>query len=241
MICSSCFCPVVRRAFSPAPVSGITLQDKQADDQIVAAVRGRPFMRSTRVRKAPSSVKGGQLAGATAARVASDDSLRRHRERPRYDWLRAHCAWIQRMGGLGDCRAVWGRQNYSGICSASAQDGMRHRAPGGHLNPAPRYFAASTTFSSGDNQAAVDAVANGYYPTTRAYARWFCPRHFTGEARGTRQNVRRHGSRDGAAWTSHPRPCCIIAGEPTVTIRGNGRGSSPEFALTAAPEIAGIA
>ena len=38
------------------------------------------------------------------------------------------------------------------------------------------------------------------------------------------------------------RPCCVIAGgEPTVTIRGEGKGGrAQEFALAAAGEIAGL-
>src|SRR5690606_37011099 len=54
----------------PGPVSGITLQDKQQTTKLLLR-SGATIQEINAVRKHLSSIKGGQLAAATRARVAS--------------------------------------------------------------------------------------------------------------------------------------------------------------------------
>ena len=223
----------------PAPVSGITLQDKQQTTKLLLR-SGATIHEINAVRKHLSSVKGGQLAAATAARVASvilSDVIGND------------------LGTIGSgptapdpttFREAWEIVERYGVVKtipASVRNrlsmGMRHRAP---ETPKPRasVFRRVDNILIGDNQAAVDAVATA--AQQQGLRTLVLSTTLTGEARelakmfgAMAREMARHGR-------PIPRPCCIIAGgEPTVTIRGEGTGGrAQEFALAAAPEIAGL-
>ncbi len=223
----------------PAPVSGITLQDKQQTTKLLLR-SGATIHEINAVRKHLSSVKGGQLAAATAARVASVILS---------DVIGNDLGTIGSGPTAPDAttfREAWElveRYGVSNTIPASVrnrlQTGMKRRAP---ETPKPRasLFRRVDNILIGDNQAAVDAVARA--AQQQGLRSLVLTTTLTGEARELAKIFGAMAREIAGHGRPLKRPCCIIAGgEPTVTIRGEGMGGrAQEFALAAAPEIAGL-
>lgn len=223
----------------PAPVSGIELQDKQQTTRLLLR-SGATIHEINAVRKHLSSVKGGQLAAATPARVASvilSDVIGND------------------LGTIGSgptapdpttFREAWNIVERYGVLRtipASVRNrlkmGMEHRAA---ETPKPRaaLFRRVDNILIGDNQAAVEAVARA--AKQQGLRTLVLSTTLTGEARELAKMFGAMAREIAGHGRPVQRPCCIIAGgEPTVTIRGEGTGGrAQEFALAAALEIAGL-
>ena len=223
----------------PAPASGIALQDKQQTTKLLLR-SGATIHEINAVRKHLSSVKGGQLAAATPARVASvilsdviGNDLGTIGSGPTApDATTFQEAWeiVERYG-------------VSKTIPASVRNrlkmGMKHRAA---ETPKPHaaLFHRVDNILVGDNQAAVDAVDK--VAMQQGLRTLILSTTLTGEARELAKMFGAMAREIGSHGRPIKRPCCIIAGgEPTVTIRGEGTGGrAQEFALAAALEIAGL-
>lgn len=223
----------------PSPASGISLKDKQRTTTLLLR-SGATIHEMNAVRKHLSCLKGGQLAAATPARVASvilSDVIGND------------------LGTIGSgptapdpttFQAAWGiLERYEVARKVPAS--VRHRMKAGInkvLAETPKVGAALfrrvDNVLIGDNQAAVDAVvkaAKGQGVRTLVLSTTV-----TGEARELAKLFGAMAREIAAHGRPIPRPCCVIAGgETTVTIRGQGTGGrAQEFALAAAMEIAGL-
>lgn len=223
----------------PGPVSGITLQDKQQTTKLLLR-SGATIQEINAVRKHLSSIKGGQLAAATRARVASvilSDVIGND------------------LGTIGSGPTAPDATTFQDAWSIVEQYGVSRRIPLSvrrHLEsgvkrgvpetpkPRARLFRRVDNVLIGDNRAAVDAVAEtaqreGLHVLVLATT-------LTGEARELARFFGAMAREIAAEGRPISRPCCVIAGgEPTVTIRGEGTGGrAQEFALAAAAEVAGL-
>ena len=223
----------------PAPASGISLKDKQRTTTLLLR-SGATIQEMNAVRKHLSCVKGGQLAAATPARVASvilSDVIGND------------------LGTIGsgptapdpttflDAWRILERYDVAGRVPVS----VRRRMEAGIKKTLPEtpkagaaLFRRVDNLLIGDNQAAVDAVvkvAKGKRLRTLVLSTTL-----TGEAREIAKLFGAMAREIAAHGRPVPRPCCVIAGgEPTVTIRGQGQGGrAQEFALAAALEVAGL-
>jgi glycerate-2-kinase len=223
----------------PAPVDGIDLQDKQQTTKLLLR-SGATIHEINTVRKHLSCLKGGQLAAATPARVAS---------------LILSDVIGNDLGTIGsgptapdpttfqDAWAIIERCGVSRTIPASVKYhlklGMKHRAA---ETPKPHaaLFRRVDNILIGDNQAAVEAVART--AKQQGLRTLILSTTLTGEARELAKMFGAMAREIAGHARPIQRPCCIIAGgEPTVTIRGEGTGGrAQEFALAAAPEIAGL-
>ncbi len=223
----------------PAPVSGIELHDKQQTTKLLLR-SGATIQEINAVRKHLSRIKGGQLAAATPARVVSvilSDVIGND------------------LGTIGSgptapdpttFREAWEiveRYGVSKTIPASVRQrlkmGMQHRSPE-TPKPGAALFRRVDNILVGDNQAAVDAVAQT--AKDQGLRTLVLSTTLTGEARELAKMFGAMGREIAMQGRPIQRPCCLIAGgEPTVTIRGEGTGGrAQEFALAAAPEIAGL-
>jgi glycerate 2-kinase len=223
----------------PAPVNGLTLEDKQQTTQLLLR-SGATIQEMNTVRKHLSSLKGGQLAATTKAQVltfllsdvigddigtigsgptAPDDTTfgdawaivqRYHLDRTIPQSVRRHLL-----------RGVQGRTSETPTSKSVVFRRVRHHIIGG-------------------NSAAVDAVSGA--AITSGLQPMVLSSTLTGEAR---EVAKVFGSMAREiAYRARPlrRPCCLLAGgELTVAVTGKGRGGrAQEFALAAAGEIAGL-
>jgi len=223
----------------PAPAPGVSLRDKQQTTKLLLR-SGATIQEMNAVRKHLSRMKGGQLAAATSARVASvilSDVIGND------------------LGTIGSgptapdpttFREAWTILERYGVATRIPMS-VRRRLEAGinkTVEETPKAGAARFRFVHnvliGDNQAAVDAVAKtakdeGLHSLVLSTT-------VTGE---TREIAKLFGAM-AREIVSHDRPgrrpCCVIAGgETTVTVRGQGKGGrAQEFALAAALEIAGL-
>jgi glycerate-2-kinase len=192
------------------------------------------------VRKHLSAIKGGQLAAATRARVATlilsdvigDDlgTIGSGPTAPDRTTYADALAVLRR-------RRIWtklpARARRHLLAGAK---GMREETP----KPGSPVFARVQNLILGRNCTAVQAVAR---EARRAgFHSYIHPAALLGEAAGAARrfsllakNVLRLG------LPVRPPACLIAGGEPTVTVRGRGRGGrAQEFALAAAMEISGL-
>ncbi|CAE6702373.1 glycerate kinase type-2 family protein [Nitrospira defluvii] len=223
----------------PAPVAGITLKDKQQTTKLLLR-SGATIQEINAVRKHLSSIKGGQLAAATSARVASvilsdviGNDLGTIGSGPTApDATRFQDAWdiVERYGVSRKIPLSVRRHLESGL-----KQGVPETP-----KPRAKLFRRVENILIGDNRAAVDAVAEtaqrqGLHTLVLATT-------LTGEARELAKFFGAMAREIAAEGRPIRRPCCVIAGgEPTVTIRGEGKGGrAQEFALAAAAEVAGL-
>jgi len=227
-------------ALLPAPAGGISLAEKQAVTSLLLA-SGADIVEMNAVRKHLSRLKGGGLARAAApARVATlvlsdvvGDPL---------DVI-ASGPTVPDPSTFADALAVVERR---GLLER-VPPGVRARLEAGARGeiaetpkPGDPLFARARTHLVATNRIALAAAARkaralGYRPLLLTST-------LTGEARevaGVLAAVAREARRSG-----HPLapPCCILSGgEPTVTLRGNGKGGrNQELALAAALAVAGL-
>jgi hydroxypyruvate reductase len=223
----------------PAPVNGLTLQDKQHATQLLLR-SGATIQEMNTVRKHLSSLKGGQLAAATRAQVltlllsdvigndigtigsgptAPDDTtfseawtiVRRYRlDRTISPSVRRHLL-----------RGVQGRVPETPTSKSAVFKRVRHHMIGG-------------------NSAAVDAVSGA--ALTAGLRPMVIGSTLTGEAKEAAKVFGAMAREIADRARPLRRPCCLLAGgELTVSVTGKGKGGrAQEFALAAAGEIAGL-
>jgi glycerate-2-kinase len=223
----------------PAPVNGLTLQDKQHTTQLLLR-SGATIQEMNTVRKHLSSLKGGQLAAATRAQVltlllsdvigddigtigsgptAPDDTtfseawtiVRRYRlDRTISPSVRRHLL-----------RGVQGRVPETPTSKSAVFKRVRHHMIGG-------------------NSAAVDAVSGA--ALTAGLRPMVIGSTLTGEAKEAAKIFGAMAREVAHRARPLHRPCCLLAGgELTVSVTGKGKGGrAQEFALAAAGEIAGL-
>lgn len=223
----------------PAPAPGVSLKDKQQTTKLLLR-SGATIQEMNAVRKHLSRVKGGQLAAATSARVASvilSDVIGND------------------LGTIGSgptapdpttFREAWTILERYGV-STHIPISVRRRLEAGinkTVEETPKAGAARFRLVHnvliGDNQAAVDAVAKA--AKDEGLHSLVLSTTVTGEAREIAKLFGAMAREIVAHDRPGRRPCCVIAGgETTVTVRGQGKGGrAQEFALAAALEIAGL-
>jgi len=223
----------------PAPPHGISLKDKQQTTTLLLR-SGATIQEMNAVRKHLSQVKGGQLAAATAAPVAS---------------LILSDVIGNDLGTIGSgptapdpttFREAWGILERYGISRRVPASVRRRLQVGIDKAVAETPKAGAPLFRRvhnvliGDNRAAVDAVAK--VAKKEGLRTMILSTTVTGEAREVAKLFGAITREIDAKGRPVRRPCCVIAGgETTVTVRGQGRGGrAQEFALAAALEIAGL-
>lgn len=222
-----------------APAPGLTLLDKRKTTDLLLR-SGATIHDINCVRKHLSAIKGGRLAAATKARIASlilsdvqgDDlgTIGSGPTAPDPSTYANACAVLQRYG-------IW--EAVPPRVRAYLTDGRR----GVHEEtpkPGSAPFQRVQNRIIGNNSKAVEAVAvaarrTGLRPLVLTTS-------LTGEAREAARVFGAIGRELAASDRPVGRPVCVIAGgEPTVTVRGRGMGGrAQEFALAAAVEIAGV-
>jgi len=228
-------------ALLPAPVEGITLAEKQAVTSLLLA-SGADIGEMNCVRKHLSRLKGGGLARQAApARVAT--ILLSDVVGDRLDVI-ASGPTVPDPTTFADALAVLRRRalfdRVPGAVRRHLETGARGLLPETPKAGDP-LFAGAVHHLAGSNRVAVAAAARqaralGYRPLLLTTS-------VTGEAREVAavlaalcREVRQSG---------HPArpPCCLLSGgEPTVTLRGQGKGGrNQELALAAALGIEGLA
>ncbi len=223
----------------PAPVPGVTLSDKRRITQQLLK-SGADIQEINTVRKHLSMIKGGRLAAATRARVASlilsdvigNDlgSIGSGPTAPDPATYREACAILQRY-------ELWDK-----IPKGAKQH--LHKGRQGRIAETPKpgdaIFRRVQNHLIGDNVAAVTAVAQE--AREAGLATTVLSTTLTGEAREMARQFAGAIREIVDSKAARRRPCCVIAGgELTVTVRGKGRGGrAQEFALAAALEIAGL-
>lgn len=224
----------------PAPAPGIGLRDKQRTTKLLLR-SGATIQEMNAVRKHLSRMKGGQLAAATPARVASvilsdvigNDlgTIGSGPTAPDPTTFREAWTIMERYGVSARFPASVRRRLEAGISKSVAETPKAGAA----------LFRRVHNVLIGDNEAAVDAVvqlAKGQGLQTLVLSTTV-----TGEAREIAKLFGAMAREIVSKGRPVRSPCCVIAGgETTVTIRGQGKGGrAQEFALAAAPEIAGLA
>ncbi len=223
----------------PAPPAGISLKDKQQTTKLLLR-SGATIQEMNAVRKHLSRVKGGQLAAATPARVASvilsdviGNDLGTIGSGPTSpDPTTFHEAWtiLERYGVTMRLPMSVRRRMEAGLNRSVAETPKAGDA----------LFRRVQNVLIGDNQAAVDAVARcaegqGLHTLVLSTT-------VTGETREIAKVFGAMAREIVARGRPSRLPCCVVAGgETTVTVRGQGQGGrAQEFALAAALEIAGL-
>lgn len=223
----------------PSPPAGISLKDKQQTTKLLLR-SGATIQEMNAVRKHLSRVKGGQLAAATPARVASvilSDVIGND------------------LGTIGSgptapdpttFREAWTILERYGVSTRVPMPVRRRMEAGLNNSVAETPKAGDALFRRvqnvliGDNQAAVDAVAR--CAKEQGLHTLVLSTTVTGEAREIAKLFGAMAREIVAHGRPSRRPCCLVAGgETTVTMRGQGQGGrAQEFALAAALEIAGL-
>lgn len=226
-------------ALLPAPVPGVSLEDKSAVTDLLLR-SGAPIQDINAVRKHLSRVKGGRLAqAASGARVVAlilSDVLG--------DPLDAIASGPAAPDPttFGDALAIVRRYQLDDRLPASALAHLRRGAEGREQEtpkPADPLFRRVQTVVVGSNEQAVAAAAAR--AKTLGYHTMVLTTFFEGEAREAARvfcSVARSVARRQTPLV--PPACLLAGGETTVTVRGQGRGGRcQEFTLSAARAIAG--
>ncbi len=222
-----------------APAPGLTLQDKKRATALLLR-SGARIQEINTVRKHLSAIKGGRLVTATSATIISlvlsdvlDDDLA----------TIGSGLTSPDLTTFQDARAVLQKYRLWARVSSSVR---RHLEKGleGHIadtpNPRAGAFARVHHQIIGNNRLTVDAIvrqakAEGLHPLVLTTT-------LEGEAREAGQLIGAIAREIHASGQPIPRPACLVCGgEPTVTVRGNGKGGrAQELALSAAIRIAGL-
>ena len=228
-------------ALSPAPVAGITLEEKQALTKALLAC-GADIREMNTIRKHISRIKGGQLARAAQparvmALILSDivgDPLDAIASGPT---VPDPTTYTDALGVLDKYRI---RGEIPASIRARLDAGARGEVP---ETPKPEdpLFTRVTNVIVGSNIQALEAAR------AEAGRLGLAPMILSSSIEGeTRDVARVHAAiAREIRNTANPLPppaCVISGGETTVTLRGSGKGGrSQEFALAAALDIAGLA
>jgi len=224
----------------PAPVTGITLADKQRTTENLLRC-GATIQEINTVRKHLSRIKGGRLAEMTAATIVTlilsdvlGDDLSAIASGPTVPDPTTYqdAVAILKRYRIWQAAPQRVRQHLNYGCQGFASETPK---PGSSL------FRRVHHHIVGNNATAVTAVTNaareaGLRTLVHTLA-------LTGEAREAGKQfgvMARNIAREGKPLQ---RPCCVLAGgETTVTVSGKGKGGrAQEFVVAAALEIAGLA
>ncbi|MEP6933252.1 MAG: glycerate kinase, partial [Nitrospirota bacterium] len=224
----------------PAPVSVITLADKQRTTQELLRC-GASIREINTVRKHLSRIKGGRLAELTKATVATlilsdvlGDDLSAIASGP----TAPDPTTYQDAVAILKCYRIW---------RAVPQRVRRHLEFGcqGLVSETPKpgssLFRRVHHHIVGSNAAAIKAVVHA---AREAGLRTLVQRPtLTGEAQDEGKRFGLLAKNIVQAGKPLQRPCCVVAGgETTVTVTGTGAGGrAQEFAAAAALKIAGLA
>jgi len=227
-------------ALTPAPVGGISLEEKQALTKALLAC-GADIREINTLRKHVSCLKGGQLArAAQPARVVTlilsdivGDPLDAIASGPT---VPDPTTYADALAILDKYRI---RSQIPGTVRAHLEAGARGDLPE-TPKPGEPLFARVHTLVVGSNIQALEAA--------RAEARTlgFRPLILSSFIEGeTREIARMHAALAREVWSTgnpvKPPACLISGGETTVTLRGSGKGGrNQEFVLAAALDIAGL-
>lgn len=226
-------------ALLPAPVPGVSLEDKIAVTGLLLR-SGATIQDINAVRKHLSRIKGGRLAQtASGARVVAlilSDVLG--------DPLDAIASGPAAPDPttFGDALAIVRRYQLDDRLPASVLAHLRKGAEGREgetPKPDDPVFRRVQTVVVGSNAQAVAAAATR--AKTLGYRTLVLTTFFEGEAREAARVFCSIARSVKSRQTPLAPPACVLAGgETTVTVRGQGRGGRcQEFALSAARVIAG--
>lgn len=224
-------------ALLPAPVNGVTLEDKiQVTDLLLRS--GATIQEINTVRKHLSRIKGGQLARAAwpaqvVVLILSDvignplDAI-------------ASGPAVPDPTTFEDALAILARYGLDEQIAPSARDYLRRGASGSEPEtpkPDDSVFERVRTVVIGSNEHAVRAAAAA--ARGRGYRPLLLTPFLEGEAReAARVLVSVARGVQEAGMPASPPACVVAGGETTVTVRGPGKGGRcQEFALSAAMAI----
>ena len=223
-------------ALLPLPAPPITLEEKQETTRLLLYC-GATIHEFNCVRKHLSRIKGGQLArlaypARTLALILSDvigDDLDVIGSGPT----------VPDRSTYTDAKAIFRKYGIFERLPASVRDRIDGDAPE-TPKPADPVFDQVQNLVVGSNRLAVDAAAAE--ARNLGFHTLVLSTFIEGE---TRDVARMHAAIAKEILASgkpvRPPACVISGGETTVTIRGQGLGGrNQEFALAAAPDIAGL-
>jgi hydroxypyruvate reductase len=218
-------------ALTPAPVAGVTLEQKQAVTRLLLQA-GAPIGELNAVRKHLSRLKGGQLARAAAPTrvltLALSDVIGDPLDVIASGPTAPDPTTFADALGILAARGVEAR--VPGAARRHLAAGARGEAPE-TPKPGDPLFARVVNAVIGNN--ALVAAAAVAAARRLGYRAELVTRELQGEARDMARDLVERGR--GVA----PATCLIAAGETTVTVRGRGRGGRcQEFALAAALALA---
>lgn len=223
----------------PLPAAGLTLTDKQRTTRLLLR-SGATIRDINTVRTHLSTIKGGQLAAATRARVIT---------------LILSDVIGDDLGTIGSGPTAPDPTTYADACDILMRFRIWDRVPTrvrrhllrgrrGSLDETPKpgapLFRRVRHHVLGNNQVAVEAVRR---EAVRAGLHTcVLPNPLTGDVRTAATLFGKMARMIVASGKPARPPVCLIAGgELTVIVRGRGRGGrAQEFALAAAAEIAGL-
>jgi hydroxypyruvate reductase len=227
-------------ALSPAPVAGITLEEKQALTKALLAC-GADIREMNTIRKHISRIKGGQLARAAQparviALVLSDivgDPLDAIASGPT----------VPDPTTYADALAILDKYRIRGEVPASVRARLEAGARGDIAEtpkPGDPLFARVVNVIVGSNIQALEAAR--LESSRLGLTPMILSSSIEGETRDVARvhaAIAREMRETGNPLT--PPACVISGGETTVTLRGSGTGGrNQEFALAAAMDIAGL-
>jgi hydroxypyruvate reductase len=223
-------------ALLPLPAEGLTLSDKQATTSLLLSC-GANIHEINTVRKHLSAIKGGQLAAraypATVVSLILSDVIG--------DDLDVIASGITApdRSTFADALAVLDKYELREKVPVSARSRLE-RARGETPKPCDPVFERTQNTVVGSNRLALGAAAEE--ARRLGYATLVLTSTMEGEAREV-SAVHAAIAREIVTF-DHPVPapaCVLTGGEPTVTLRGDGKGGrNQEFALAAALRIAGL-
>ncbi|ETX01963.1 glycerate kinase type-2 family protein [Candidatus Entotheonella palauensis] len=227
-------------ALSPAPSTGITLEEKQQFTSLLLAC-GASIDEINTLRKHLSRLKGGQLARLVApARLITlvlSDVVG-----DRLDVI-ASGPTVPDASTFADCHEIVARYGLMEQLPPSIRDHLQ-RGGAGQVPETPKagepVFARHQTVLIGSNRIALQAAAQqarhvGYTPLVLSSS-------VQGEAREIARVQAAMAHEIRQCGLPMPPPVCVLAGgETTVTLLGQGKGGrNQEFALAAAMDIDGL-
>lgn len=227
-------------ALLPAPVSGVTLAEKQAVTHLLLGC-GATIREINTVRKHISQLKGGHLARLAGPACVVSLSLSDVIGDP--PDVIASGPTAPDPTTFSDCRTIVEKYLLTDQLPSSVRhhldDGLHGLVPETPKPGDPIFDSVHSVIVASNGQAleaaANEAVALGYHQMILSSS-------IDGETR----EVARVYAAIGREVQAHRRPvvppaCIISGGETTVTVRGKGKGGrNQEFVLTAAIGIAGL-
>ena len=219
-------------AMMALPVDGVTLAEKQTTVKLLLT-RGADIHQLNTVRKHLSAIKGGQLAAASRARVATlaisdviGDDLSIIASGPTVADATTYAAALQVLDERG------GRSSYPTAVVQHLERGAAGSVPE-TPKPGDSRLAHSTARVVGNRFTAVDGARSA--AEALGYRVHVIDDPVTGEARAAGPTLLRAAR---ASMDSAGKRCIIAAGETTVTVTGSGTGGrNQELALAMLPQL----